>query len=230
MTTIKARKQRSHLYNAPIHQKRKWISSHLAENLLLKYDRRSVPVIKGDTVKVMRGSYKGHEDKVAKVNVRDMTVNIEGVIVSKSKGDKVAKPMPASNLMITKLNLTDKWRRQKLESKLSESAKKEVEKEAEEQIKAREEELKAAERAKEEAERAAKAAEEAEEAPAEPEAPAAEPAPEAIEEKAAPAAEEPEAPAEPAPAEAKPAEEHAEAKKTHAKKPASKPKKEEGET
>ncbi len=226
MTTIKARKQRLQLYNAPIHRKRKWISSHLTENLLLKYDRRSVPVIKGDTVKVMRGSYKGHEDKVAQVNVRDMTVNVEGVIVSKAKGDKVAKPLPASNLMITKLNLTDKWRRRKLESKLSEAAKKEVEKEAEEQIKAREEELKAAERAKEEAERAAKAVEEAEEAPTE--TPVEEPAPEAAEEEAAPTAG-PGTPAEPTPAAEKPAKEEGEAKKVPAKKPTPKPKKEEGE-
>lgn len=232
MTTIKARKQRRHLYNAPIHQKRKWISSHLAENLLLKYDRRSMPVIKGDTVKVMRGSYKGHEDKVAKVNVRDMTVNVEGVIVSTAKGTKVAKPIHASSLMITKLNLTDKWRRQKLESKLSEAGKKEVEKEAEEQIKAQEEERKAAEKAKEEAERAAKAAEEAEkaaaEAPAEPELPAApeEKAPElpAEEEAAEPKPKAPEHKAKAAPAE-KP-----ETEKAPAKKPApKKPKTEEGE-
>ena len=224
MTTNKARKQRSFLYNAPVHQKRKWISSHLAENLLLKYDRRSVPVIKGDTVKVMRGSYQGHEDKVAKVNVRDMTVNVEGVIVSTAKGTKVAKPLPASTLLITKLNLTDKWRRQKLEAKLSETAKKEVEKEAEEQIKAREEELKAAEKAKEDEERAAKAVEEAEKAAAEaPEAPA---APEA--EAPAPAPEEA-APETKAPA---PPEESAEdeAKKAPAKKPVpKKPKTEEGE-
>jgi large subunit ribosomal protein L24 len=225
MTTIKARKQRSTLYNAPVHRKRKWIASHLAENLLLKYDRRSIPVIKGDTVKVMRGSYKGHEDKVAKVNVRDMTVNVEGVIVSTAKGTKVAKPIPASTLLITKLNLTDKWRRQTLEAKLSETAKKEVEKEAEEQIKAREEELKAAEKAKEEEDRAAKAAEEAEKAAAEaPEQPV---APE--EETPTPAPEEPAAP-EPTPK--TPAEESAEGeeKKAPAKKPATKkPKTEEGE-
>jgi len=239
MTTIKARKQRYMLYNAPIHQKRKWVASHLAENLLLKYDRRSIPVIKGDTVKVMRGSYKGHEDKVAKVNVRDMTVNVEGVIVSTAKGTKVAKPLPANTLLITKLNLTDKWRRAKLESKLSDAAKKEVEKEAEEQIKAQEEERKAAEKAKEEEERAAKAAEEAEKAAEAPEAPAPEetPAPEATPapaEKPAPEAtpapaEKPAPEATPAPAE-KPAEKQETAEKAPVKKPApKKPKTEEGE-
>ena len=135
------------LYNAPLHKKRKWISSHLAENLLLKYDRRSLPVVKGDTVKVMRGNYRGHEDKISKVNVRDQTVEIEGVTITTAKGTKLAKPMDASTLLITKLNITDKWRRKKLESGLSETAKKEIEKEAAEQLKVHEAEQKAEEEA-----------------------------------------------------------------------------------
>jgi large subunit ribosomal protein L24 len=151
MTSIKPRKQRYNLYNAPLHIKRKGIASHLAENLLLKYDRRSLPVVKGDTVKIMRGSYRGHEDKIAKVNVRDQTVEIEGVTVTTAKGTKIAKPLHASKLLITKLNLTDKWRRQTLESGLSETAKKEIEKEAAEQLKEKEAEKKAAEKAAEEA-------------------------------------------------------------------------------
>jgi large subunit ribosomal protein L24 len=147
MISIKPRKQRYMLYNAPLHKKRKWISSHLAENLLLKYDRRSLPVVKGDTVKVMRGNYRGHEDKISKVNVRDQTVEIEGVTITTAKGTKIAKPIHASTLLITKLNITDKWRRQKLESGLSETTKKEIEKEAAEQLKAREAEQKAEEEA-----------------------------------------------------------------------------------
>jgi large subunit ribosomal protein L24 len=147
MISIKPRKQRYMLYNAPLHKKRKWISSHLAENLLLKYDRRSLPVVKGDTVKVMRGNYRGHEDKISKVNVRDQTVEIEGVTITTAKGTKIAKPIHASTLLITKLNITDKWRRQKLESGLSETTKKEIEKEAAEQLKAHEAEQKAEEEA-----------------------------------------------------------------------------------
>ena len=138
MISRKSRKQRYNLHNAPLHKKRKWISSHLAENLLLKYDRRSIPVVKGDTVKIMRGSFRGHEDKVAKVNIRDQTVEIEGVTITTAKGTKLAKPIHASTLLITKLNLTDKWRRRKLEQGLSETAKKEIEKEAEEQLKVKE--------------------------------------------------------------------------------------------
>ncbi len=135
MKSIKSRKQRKELFNAPLHKRRKWISTHLEENLLLKYDKRSVPVIKGDTVRVMRGSFKGHEDKVAHINIRKRHVEIEGMTMTKADNKKIAKPIHASNLIITKLNLTDKWRRSKLESDLSEETKKEIEKEAKEQIK-----------------------------------------------------------------------------------------------
>ena len=106
-------KQRKILFNAPLHKKRKWLSSHLEENLLLKYDKRSMPVIKGDTVKVMRGSYRVHEDKVAKIDVKSGYVEIEGVTIIKADGKKIPKLLHASCLLITKLNLTDKWRRAK---------------------------------------------------------------------------------------------------------------------
>mgnify|MGYP000358092735 CR=1 FL=1 len=164
MSSIKPGKQRKMLYNAPIHKKSKWMSSHLEENLLLKYNRRSIPVIKGDIVKVMRGSFRGHEDKVAKANVKKCYLEIEGITMSKADGNKIAKPIHPSNVMITKLNLTDKWRRKTLEQGLSEEAKKEMEKEAEEQIKEAKalEKKKELEREKEELEK-----KEAEEAPTE---------------------------------------------------------------
>ncbi len=155
MKSIKPRKQRKRQFKAPLHRKRKSMASHLAENLLLKYDHRSTPIIKGDTVKVMRGSFRGHEDKVARVDIRKQIVEVEGITTVKADGTKIAKPVHSSNLLITKLNLTDKWRRRKLERGLSEETKKEIEKEAEEQIKEIEEKEKAAEelaKAKEEEE------------------------------------------------------------------------------
>ena len=155
MESMMPRKQRKELFNAPLHKRRKWLSSHLEEKLLLKYDKRSISVIKGDTVKVMRGSFRGHEDKVARVDVRKRYLEIEGITMSKADGNKIAKPIHPSNVTITKLNLTDKWRRKKLERGLSEETKKEIEKEAETQIK--EEEKKK----KEEEEKALKEKEEA---------------------------------------------------------------------
>ena len=134
MKSIKSRKQRKEYFNAPLHKKRKWISSHLEENLLLKYDRRSITLVKDDTVKVMRGSFKGHEGKITRVNQRRRQVEVEGLVMTKADGKKIAKPIHASNLLITKLNLTDKWRREKLERDLSEDVKKDIEREAKEQI------------------------------------------------------------------------------------------------
>lgn len=140
MKSIKPNKQRKELYTAPLHKKRKWLAAHLEENLLLKYDRRSMPLVKGDVVRVMRGSFRGHEDKVASINTKKRYIEIEGLTITKADGKKIAKPLHASKLLVTKLNLTDKWRRQKLERGLSEEAKKEIEKEAEEQIRKKEEE------------------------------------------------------------------------------------------
>ena len=140
MISIKPSKQRKELFNAPLHKKRKWIGAHLEENLLLKYDKRAIPIVKGDTVRVMRGSFRGHEDKIVKVNLKKRSIEIEGITMSKADGNKIAKPIHPSNVIIIKLNLTDKWRRQKLERGLSEDTKKEIEAEADEQIKESEEE------------------------------------------------------------------------------------------
>ena len=129
------RKQRKLLYTAPLHKRRKWIAAHLADDLILKYKRRSLPVIKGDTVKVMRGDFKGYVGKVRSVDTKKGRLEVEGVVITKVDGKKVPRPVHASNVVITKLNLTDPWRRKKLEEGLPEEVKKEIEKEAEEQIK-----------------------------------------------------------------------------------------------
>ena len=134
MKSLKPRKQRKEYFNAPLHKRRKWISSHLEENLLLKYDQRRITLVKGDTVKVMRGNFKGHDGKITRVNQRRRQVEVEGLVMTKADGKKIPKPIHASNLLITKLNLTDQWRRKKLEKNLSDEVKKEVEKEAKEQI------------------------------------------------------------------------------------------------
>lgn len=159
MKSTNPRKQRKSYFNAPLHKKRKQLASHLDEALLLKYDRRQLPVITGDTVRVMRGQFKGHEDKINQVNIKKQTVHVEGVVLTKADGKKIAKPIHASALLITKLNLTDQWRRKTLEKGLSEQTKKEIEAEAATQIKEYEAEQK---RLQEEQERA-RAEQEAEE-------------------------------------------------------------------
>ena len=108
------RKERKALYNAPVHVRRAKIASHLDEPLLLKYNTRSATLRVGDTVRVMRGEYAGTTGKVLSVNSRTGKVTVDGVTVSKAKATQVARALDPSNLVITRLDLTDPLRRAKL--------------------------------------------------------------------------------------------------------------------
>jgi len=101
-------------YNAPIHRRRKMIASHLAEELMLKYNKRSVTVKKGDTVKIIRGGLKGHIGKVASVDTKKMKITMEGATIAKADKSQVARPIDPSNVIITHLDLSDPWRSKKI--------------------------------------------------------------------------------------------------------------------
>lgn len=108
------RKERKALHNAPVHVRRARIASHLDEPLMMKYDTRSATLRVGDTVRVMRGEYAGTSGKILTVNTRTGKVTVDGVTVSKAKATQVARALDPSNLVITKLDLTDPLRRAKL--------------------------------------------------------------------------------------------------------------------
>ncbi len=105
------------MYNAPLHVKRKMVASHLSDALAKEYGLRSVLVIKGDTVRVMRGDedVQGVEGKVAKVNTKTGRITIEGITIPKADGTQVPRPIHASKIMITKLELSDPKRKGKLQ-------------------------------------------------------------------------------------------------------------------
>lgn len=167
--SVQPRKQRKVWFNAPLHTRRKQIASHLAEALILRYNRRALPVVKGDVVKVMRGAFRGHEEKVASVDLKIRKVTIEGVTLTKADGKKKAKPIDPSNLLITKLNLTDKLRRERITAgaRLDEAQKAKLREELEKEAKAQAKEIEkfkeelAAREAAEKAERAKEGGEEA---------------------------------------------------------------------
>ena len=92
------------------HQLDKMVGATLADNLRQQYHRRSVRVVKGDSVRVMRGGYKGVEGKVEKVNTENGTLQIEGVQHEKVRGGHVKVPIHASNVMVTSLKTDDKYR------------------------------------------------------------------------------------------------------------------------
>ena len=92
------------------------ICSSLTDDLRKQYGRRSARVVKGDTVKVMRGEYAGIEGKVEKVTTERGTLAIEGVQREKIKGGNVKVQIHASDVTIMSFNLQDKYRQTKLQS------------------------------------------------------------------------------------------------------------------
>jgi len=82
----------------------------LSPELREKHEVKSIPIRMGDTVRVLRGDHKGKEGKVAAVNLKDMTVTVDGVSVTKSDGTEVPRPVQPSNVMITKIETKDEKR------------------------------------------------------------------------------------------------------------------------
>ncbi|MBI3052239.1 50S ribosomal protein L24 [Candidatus Woesearchaeota archaeon] len=106
----KPSKQRKFRFNAPLHVQRRFVSAHLSDQLRERHKRRSVPVRKGDAVKVMRGQFRGRAGKVEKVITGISSVYIAGVERKKHDGSKSFYPVDASKIMITELDVSDKRR------------------------------------------------------------------------------------------------------------------------
>src|ERR671933_1462748 len=98
----------------PKHVRDKNICSTLTDDLREQYTRRSIRVIKGDTVRVMRGEYAGIEGKVEKVNTSRGTLSIEGVQREKVRGGNVKVQIHSSNVIVSGLNLDDKYRQDRI--------------------------------------------------------------------------------------------------------------------
>jgi large subunit ribosomal protein L24 len=108
------RKQRKARYQAPSHVKTKYLNAPLSAVLKEKYRKKTLRVIKGDTVKVTRGDFVGDEGLVDAVDTRKSKIVVHGVSLTKADGTEVPRLIDASNVQITKLNLTDTRRQEKL--------------------------------------------------------------------------------------------------------------------
>jgi large subunit ribosomal protein L24 len=92
------------------HKREKLLGANLSENLRKQHNKRSMRVIKGDTVRILRGEYVGVEGKVEKVNTERSTLSIEGVQREKIRGGKVKVQIHASNVQIISVNTDDDYR------------------------------------------------------------------------------------------------------------------------
>ena len=107
-------------------------AASLSSELRKKFGKRSARIVKGDTVKILRGEFYGTAGKVTKILTQKNSITIDGVEREKVKGEKIDVPIHATNVIITALNDDDKWRMNKLQGNSKDSLKKIKQKEAEE--------------------------------------------------------------------------------------------------
>ena len=105
------------IYRASLRTRSNQLGSALSKDLQKKYGKRSIRVVEGDTIKVVRGEYKDVDGKVAHVSTQANSVAIEGIKKEKGQGDKFDVLIHTSNVVVTALNTDDSWRISKLEGK-----------------------------------------------------------------------------------------------------------------
>lgn len=104
------RKQRKYRYNAPVHIRTAFLHVHLSKVLREKYHCRALRVRVGDTVKILRGSFKGKEGKVNRADARRSKVYVDDIDRIKKDGSKVFIALQPSNLLLINVVTTDKRR------------------------------------------------------------------------------------------------------------------------
>jgi large subunit ribosomal protein L24 len=101
-----------------LHLRRKNMRAPLSDELRERYGTRTAALRKGDTVLIVRGDYKGHEGKVSSIDLSKMRITVEGVTIKKTDGTTKPAPIKPSKVIITKLDLSDKKRKEIFESRL----------------------------------------------------------------------------------------------------------------
>ncbi len=125
---MKPTKMRNSLiYRATFNVKSKQLTSPLSNELRKKYSKKSIRVVKGDSIKIVRGEFKGVDGKISEISTAKNSVAIEGIKKEKTKGDKFDVYIHTSNLLVTGLNTDDKWRIKKIEGKSAQPQKEDPE-------------------------------------------------------------------------------------------------------
>ncbi len=109
-----ARRQRKMLYTAHTALRRRMMSVPLSKELRSRFHRRALPPRKGDTVRILKGSYEGREERIAKVDRRALAVTLDNVTSKTGESKQTALPVRTGSLVLVHLNLADPWRRRRL--------------------------------------------------------------------------------------------------------------------
>lgn len=111
MVSRQPRKQRLARYQAPMHRRRKFLGAPLSPELRKKHGKRTVPVRKGDKVRVMRGDFVRLEGEITEVDTKRGVILVQGATTAKVDGTQVQRPIHPSKVMI--LTLAEDKRRSK---------------------------------------------------------------------------------------------------------------------
>ncbi|MDY6771515.1 MAG: 50S ribosomal protein L24 [Candidatus Nanohaloarchaea archaeon] len=118
-------KQRKHRENAPYHQRKKFLSARLADDVRDRVGTKTLPLREGDKAEIMRGEWSDATGRVEDVDYEDKKVYISGVETERVDTSDAKIPIDPSNLKITKLDLDDEERLAKYE--VSEEDRQEIE-------------------------------------------------------------------------------------------------------
>ena len=97
-------------FRASKHRRRKMLSAHLSDDLAERHKVRHIPLRTGDRVRILRGEFAGLEGKVEKVEYSTGRIVVEGMTREKAAGVSSKLPVHSSKVLVTDLNLSDKWR------------------------------------------------------------------------------------------------------------------------
>ena len=112
-TSKQPRKQHRMRANSPLHTRNKELRVPLDSRRYGSSGVRRVTARKGDTVRIVRGSRSGLEGKIAKVDLQRRKVSIEKALIMKADNKEVPLWFDPSNLVITKLDLSDPARKER---------------------------------------------------------------------------------------------------------------------
>ena len=80
-----------------------------------KYKKKTIRPRKGDSVKIVRGGFKGIEGKVSRVDGQRGKLFVEGVNREKIAGGTALAQIDASKVVITSVDLDDKLRKRRVQ-------------------------------------------------------------------------------------------------------------------
>ena len=110
----KRRTQRKRQLAAPSSIKRRLMSCHLIKSLRDQYKIRSLPIKRGDEVKILKGKSKGKAGKVVQVYRKRNVIYVDKITREKQNGQSVFLPIRPCNCVIEKL-LNNKDRKKTIE-------------------------------------------------------------------------------------------------------------------